>query len=448
MVEQLEQAVSGEYNDWHPFLHTFLFYTVPWKLFHSVEMILFLQTLWFSAALSYLVMTMRKNGAARWLCAVQAGYVILNPCTESILSWAWKDCGLAIFSMVFTAHYINIICTKGAWLEKKRNAAAAGLFAVLAMLVRHNAVLLIAPMLLVLAVCIWKRKKQLAALAVCFAVAFAGIKGGLYTAFSVEAPGQRVTETVGMCLTIMGNAVVKTPDSLDPEVREFLYRVAPRETWETCYYLGSFNHVKWMGETDLEVIEEAGVVTVLKYTLQTVLDSPGSSLQALLRVTGMVWKIDGVQTWEMVAGSDLEMTDITLPAGLQQYCASLVSSWGNFVDNTVLNRIFRYIGILNMLLIAMALTGLRRKEDIPRALHVLPVLCYNFGTALLLTGYDWRFFYYTLTLFFPFMFLLCREQTEAESGAKCLTQGNTCRQNMKREEVTDQGNHLIKESMQ
>lgn len=47
-----------------------------------------------------------------------------------------------------------------------------------------------------------------------------------------------------------------------------------------------------------------------------------------------------------------------------------------------------------------------------KAVHALPILCYNFGTALLLTGFDFRFFYYTYPVFLPFIFLILRRENK------------------------------------
>lgn len=57
---QLLQAVNGAYSDWHPFIHTFLFFTIPIRIFNSEETIVFLQILYFSISLSYLITTIRK----------------------------------------------------------------------------------------------------------------------------------------------------------------------------------------------------------------------------------------------------------------------------------------------------------------------------------------------------------------------------------------------------
>ncbi len=50
--------------------------------------------------------------------------------------------------------------------------------------------------------------------------------------------------------------------------------------------------------------------------------------------------------------------------------------------------------------------------DFKNIMIVAPLLCCNFGTALLLTGFDWRFFYLTVPLSFLFIFLIIRINKE------------------------------------
>lgn len=105
---------------------------------------------------------------------------------------------------------------------------------------------------------------------------------------------------------------------LDKETTEFLYRVAPSEVWEEAYCLGSFNLVKVSAETNLNAIEEAGLKNVLKYTLRAFKASQMHSLQAFLRLTGMVWKLDGDMTWGVTASAATNRTEIAVNTDRQQ----------------------------------------------------------------------------------------------------------------------------------
>lgn len=412
---QLSEALTGTYSDWHPFVHTFLFFTVPMKVFHAEEMIVFLQLVYFSAGLAYLTATVRKYGCPRWLCALETGFVLLSPVTGNILMYPWKDCGLAIFAMAAVAHYINIILSQGVWLRKKRNILACGLFLAFTVLMRHNAMLFVLPMIAALLVNGWKKYRRGGiSVAAVFIIIVLLVKGPVYSVFQVEKPGGRVLESVGICMTMMGNVVKNCPELLDEEIRNFLYGVASREVWEEENLLKGFNEVKFKAGTNKGLIEETGAGKIVEYTFRSFWAAKRVSLQAFFRVTGMVWKLDGNLDWGIGVNADTGKTEIVLDAEKQAEVRTSLKDWGSLMGKSILRFPMNYIGWSNLALLAIALTGIGRKEAFSGALHAVPLLCYNFGTALLLTGLDWRFFYLTFPLAIPTVFLLAREIQSGE----------------------------------
>lgn len=411
---QLTEALTGVYSDWHPFVHTFLFFTIPLRLFGAAEMIVFLQILYFSIGFAYLMMTLRRYGCPQWFCVVWGAFLLFTPATGNFLMYPWKDCGLAIFSMITTAHYFHIVLTKGQWLKKKRNIFACGLFWALTTLVRHNAVLFVVPIVISALWFGWKNKKRVFAAIALFLTIFAVVKGPIYQAYSVEKPGYRLVETTGMCMVIMGNAVVECPEALDAEVLDFLYRVSPREVWEEKYYLGHFNDVKSHPATNANVIEEAGLENILGYTWKTFRAAPIQSLKAFFKVTGMIWQLTGDRIWEAGASASTEKTELILNAQLQGNIRELTSGWNRFVCMSLLEYPMYFIGWQSLALIAFSLAAIRKWSDLKRAFIGVPLLCHNFGTALLLTGFDWRFFFITFPITIPMLFLIRKTTQEAD----------------------------------
>lgn len=419
---QLLQATNKTYNDWHPFIHTLLFYIIPMKIFRAKEVIVFLQLLYFSLGFSYLIMTIRKFGCFKSICAICVIFVILVPITGNILMYPFKDCGLAIFSMVSVSHYINIVMTKNKWLEKKSNIFVCSLFWALTVLMRHNAILFIFPIIIAVSITGRKNKKRITALILCFVSFLLLCKGPLYKFYNVEKPSRRLVESVGICMTIMGNVVTNYPESMDSEVLDFLYRVSPKETWERSYVPGSFNYVKRNSSTDLTVIEKEGLKNILKYTVKTFKSSLIYSIQGFFKATGMVWQLSGDLTWAEPEYSYIDpflsMSDseISLNTEKQQSVRTALSYWKTTVDKSLLRYPANCIGYFNLVLIALALTGIKKWRDLLCLLHAMPLLCYNFGTALLLTGFDWRFFYLNFPIFIPAVFLLIKCSQEKEKA--------------------------------
>ena len=96
------------YNNWHPVWHTFLFFTIPSKIFSNAIEFMLVQHLWLSLAFAYLVYTLYANkiviGARFYIF-----YILVNSVFLLGMEDMTKDRGLSIFSMILFAQYINII---------------------------------------------------------------------------------------------------------------------------------------------------------------------------------------------------------------------------------------------------------------------------------------------------------------------------------------------------
>ncbi|MBO5509211.1 MAG: hypothetical protein J5962_01995, partial [Lachnospiraceae bacterium] len=66
-VYQLNEAMTGVYDDWHPLLHTLLVYFLPIKL-GGVWLIELLQLIFYSLSLAYLICTLRWYGCKKSIC--------------------------------------------------------------------------------------------------------------------------------------------------------------------------------------------------------------------------------------------------------------------------------------------------------------------------------------------------------------------------------------------
>ena len=90
-IEQYKQTQLGEYNDWHPVLHTWLFFGLPNLFSDSPALIVSMQLAWFSLAVAYLFYVLYTDGCPKIFLAVAWAYIVLNPNTACIMLYPWKD---------------------------------------------------------------------------------------------------------------------------------------------------------------------------------------------------------------------------------------------------------------------------------------------------------------------------------------------------------------------
>ena len=385
-LEQLEQAVSGKYSDWHPVWHTLLFFKLPLLLTGNVPFIIVYQSVFF--ALSVAFMTETAYEIAGWRSAVLCfSFVILNPYTGFLLLHPWKDVAFAAASLPAVCLAVRFWCAGPDRPVSRWVLILTGLLLANATLFRHNGILLTLVLLLALLFILgWKRWYLVAAVFVLFLLL---VKGPVYHTMDVEKPGNRVVEVTGLPMTVIGNVVTKKPAVMDEELRDFAYSILPPEEWNRIYLTGNFNTAKW-NCSHLSVIEDAGAPTILRLMFKCFRLAPREAVQGLLALTEIVYAPEGIVKDDLPLMGHFEDT-------AESFGISFVGVCERFYIDSLFNYC-RYIGvtILLVLLPMLAKCDLWSKRDWQRILIALSLFCYDFGTMLLLTGPDYRFFYVSL----------------------------------------------------
>ena len=418
---QWYQVQTGVYVDWHPVVHTLLFMKLPSLICNSLAFVNFVQMLWISLAMMYLGMVLEHWGIRRRYVIIALLLALTVPASGMVLSFCWKDTALTIFTIVLAAQMIEIICSNGEWLCKWSHVLELASASVMAMLMRHNGILLVGPMLFFLVLFFWKKAKKFCiGTVLLFMVLVVGIKGPFYRLIHVQSHSQVSAEMLGVPMTILANVLVNEPEKLDEDCREFLYRIGDQELWEQTYQEGNWNSAKWMGDDiSNDVIEEVGAEKVLTYTWHAIQRSPYYSYRAVVKLFDVVWKPFGnAVTWSY-------HTDIQENNGFG-YKTTGVPALQKILDwvydlsihGGVLFTWCWHIGFYILLLMFVGVSRFGRTPK--KSLLWLPVLAYNFGTALLLCGPDFRFFSFNTVITFPLLLTILGERNTNEECRKEL----------------------------
>lgn len=410
---QWYQVDKGFLLDWHPAIHTLLFLKLPSLIWNNLGFVSLMQIIWLALAVSYLGIVMESWGIKKRWIFVTLAIGIMNPASAITLSFVWKDTALTIFAVVLAGQVMEIVFSDGEWLKQWQHPLVFGLFGALAMLMRHNAILLVAPMMFLVFITYWRKVKYACILSGIWMMFFSlGIKGPLYHVLEVQSHPQVVAEMLGVPMTILANVLVHEPDSLDEDAREFLYRIGDQELWESTYEEGSWNSAKWMGaDISNDIIEEVGGVNVLRYTWHAVQREPYYAYRAVVKLFSVVWKPVGK---EVPWAYEINVHPNTLyPYETQgvlciQKVLDVIREIS--VKGTVLTTWGWHIGFFILLL---SFAGISRlKERWERCLCWVPVLCYDFGTAILLCGHDFRFFSFNTVIVLPLILTILSEKNQ------------------------------------
>ncbi len=395
-IGQYYQAETGEYNDWHPVLHTLLYFGIPVLAGHGIGLATCLQILYFSLAFTYLIRVLYEEGCPRLLIALTLAYVLANPIALYFLIHPWKDVAFATFAAVLMAYYIRILSSKGQWLESKANALLFSIIAVACAYMRHNAILLVAPLVAIVLLRMSSSRKARAWVLSSILALFIAVEA-LYCSMGITVPPRRTVETVGLPMTVLCNVMKERPEALPLETRQLMYSFAAPEAYENDYTAGEFNAIKAAETIDLDKADEMTRGDALRYLWQCLRYAPRESVDALAKLTCQVWGF----------------------ADLSESVRGLLSDRPGFFPMLykIIRGVFSY-GLVIWIMLAVGLLLLSRGRS--SIIHALPLLCYDFGTMLLLSGSDARFFFPTFPLWAPVVYVMLRDATDFKGGRETL----------------------------
>lgn len=387
-IEQYEQAVSGNYDDWHPVWHTLLSFTLPLKLTHWNAAIILFQIVSFSLITGYFAFTIYLYSGVLY-AGIASALILLSPFTLSIVMFPWKDTAFAMASCLCMLYSIHIYFTKGEWCGKRWKIILFAFMLTNATLLRHNGILF--TFFLMAALFFFMPERKWFSLVAMTLLFIALIRFLLYPLLDVTKPGNRVTETSGLPLSVITYVAKAAPEKLDKKTLEFVKDMMKSQPdWKKFYSLSGFNSVKYRG-VNFEAIEQVGFSGIWKMTFRCFRRAPEQSLRAAVGLTIPVYGLEvASRTFGGIVKND---------AGLVQKGNKIIKSFGkkytSLIFGTPLQYLFLHIGMTILAMIAFVLfkTDFKSPVDWKRILFFIPIFAYDFGTMLFLTGPDNRFFY-------------------------------------------------------
>lgn len=414
-IFQLSQVYYGYFDNWHPVLHTWPFYWIPWKIYpHPVSITLF-QILLFCLAVGYLYRVLCRRGCPMWFIIGSWLFLIMNCHTMSMMISPLKDSVLSIVSLVVFTQVIEIYESRGIWLKKWNHFLAFTVVCFLASGVRHNGILLIAPLYIILFVFQKEARKPIlySAVLVMFGIWF--MNGPIMFFERVCPPSNRQGEVLGMPMTILSSVYVKDRSVLSPEAIRFLDSLATQEEWNTVFEFGSFNSIKFVSSLPLQDrVEQEGAAAILKYTAEAIRRSPIWSTKAFITLTREVWDPLSNVGGYVPYCSDIVVDGVGITVANNETLIQILTHWGETTDSLFLSLFTKNVGMMLLIVMFAAVTNVGRGK-LGRAFMVFPMLIYDLGTMLLLTGGDFRFFHVNFVIIIPLLYLILSERKSDET---------------------------------
>ena len=330
---------------------------------------------------------------------------MFNTNTIQIMLYPWKDSAMSIFDLVLFTQLINVFKTEGEWLSHFQNITAFSIIVFLTTGMRHNAVLLTAPVYIILFLFMKRFRLRLVLSGISIITAFMLLYGPVFSILGVQKPDKRTLETVGLPMTILCAVYTEDKEALSRDTEAFMDSLATSSEWKK--FSGIFNSIKY-SNPDLRLkVDEQGMKSILQYTFDACIHSPKVALKAIAKLTCIVWTVDTVPFH--ITGGISENDYGIEQKGISSF-RNMLQVYGNFCSNSILRFLFCDLGLLIIIIMFFAVGKVGRKRLSVLSLVLAPFV-YDFGTMLLLSGYDYRFFHFNFLIFIPLLYLILSEKS-------------------------------------
>ena len=111
--------------------------------------------------------------------------------------------------------------------------------------------------------------------------------------------------------------------------------------WEEKYVCGDFNSIKWSG-IDLSIVNQTNIGKILKMTLNSIVESPQASLEAVISLTNIVYGIEGEIKGDTVPAITPNEIGICYSGNVN--IANFLQSYRAFYNNSIF-KYLRYVGV-------------------------------------------------------------------------------------------------------
>jgi hypothetical protein len=191
--DQWLQVQTGQYRSWHNPFHTFLIFLAS-RIWNAYSFVVLVQVIAFCCSIGHLITALHSWGfSKKWLIILEAA-ILLNPNTRNLNMYALKDSAFIVVAIVIASQLVDIYLSKGHLLKSSIRLLTLGTTLAFATMLRYNAILFTAPLLVLLVVIYIRRHPQVLLSALFCVCLIITIKGPLYSALNVERQEQAYGE--------------------------------------------------------------------------------------------------------------------------------------------------------------------------------------------------------------------------------------------------------------
>jgi hypothetical protein len=183
-AEQWGQMATGKLDDWHPAFGTLTYWLLT-RAWLSPAAVGLTQIVALSLTVGWGLARIRQLGTPPGIVNLACAVLALSPVNGTMIITLWKDVPYGICLLALSLLILEIVLTRGAWLERRGRWALLGSLAALVALYRHNGfAAAFGTLAVLLAAYPWRWRPLAGALLVAVGI-WLGVRGPLYDRLGV-----------------------------------------------------------------------------------------------------------------------------------------------------------------------------------------------------------------------------------------------------------------------
>lgn len=393
-VFQWQQVHNNNYTNWHPVIQTLIFFKLPSMFYDSYVSCAIFQMLFIGAILLYFCYFLRKYFVGKKETLFILFLIILNPSFIKMSVTLWKDIAFSWCVFLDTLFLIEIIITKGKWIDSKKNKIFFILSNMGVMLFRHNGVASVILLFLCLIILLKNHRKFYVVTGCCLIALRFLLYGPIYSNLKIGETGGK-GEMLGVPLNQIAYVYHQNVEMSKNEIH-LLDELADKSVWEDNYSPLSFNDLKW--KVNFSDWINNNFNDVMNLWLKMGLKHPKMYIVSYFNVTSPIWKIgDGIEFKEN--NSEEYRNNVVLNSAREIY-----NDYSAIVSGSLLKYVFTNIGMgLFLIVFALCITINKVRTQWEKYLPFIIVVSNTLLIMCLITGGEVRFVYSQILCAIPLL---------------------------------------------
>lgn len=404
-IDQWNQAISNTYSNWHPVIHTLLFYKVPSTIGNDYTFAVIWQLIMIVVVLAIICYGYRKVGFRKKEVLIMLILVLINPYNARMINVVWKDVAFSFLLLLSSLVLIYTVSSRGEWLSKKRNIVKFSVLLLLMLFMRHNGIISVIFILGGVFLAFYKYWKRIFVMAISVLSSYFIITNIVFNVYQVEKHTSTFSEAIGIPLNQI-SYIYNNNGNISQQNEEYLLNIADLDIWKLKYNKRNFNPIKWeRNAVNIERINEQPSEFFQNYFV-LVKNNIGLAVESFYNVTSTIWSIEDAGNEIGAKADDFRYNEKNEKIyKISDKLNYILNNYNRWINNIGIGKIvFGYGGSLFIILLSICIVINKNKVALKKYLPYIPVLSNTLGIVLLITGEEHRFVYAQVLCAIPLLF--------------------------------------------